>query len=51
MPDIGKPGNEVNDLTKIMNVYKNWHDEYFPKLQFDNFIGNIQRQSGNALVK
>ena len=44
-------GNEVNDLNKIMDMYRNWHMELAPKIEFGYFAERLSKFSSNKEVK
>ena len=40
LPLKGK-GHELGDFNKVMNIYKNWHYEAGPKLEFEYFTERV----------
>lgn len=45
------PGHEISDLRKVMNVYKNWHYEAYPKLEFSYFAERLQKLGTDKNMK
>jgi len=48
---IGKKGTELRDLHKIMQVYRNWHFQLQPKLEFKYFIQRLQKLGNDKTTK
>lgn len=44
-------GHEASDLMKVMRVYKDWHFQSYPKLEFSYFIERIQKQGNDKAMK
>ena len=44
-------GHELNDLNKIMTMYRNWHSEFAPKLEFSYFAERLSKFSSKNEVK
>ena len=36
-----KSSNNIKNLNKLMNLYKNWHFELFPKYEFELFLSKV----------
>ena len=36
-------GSESSDLSKIINVYRKWHLEHCPKLEYNFFLETVQK--------
>lgn len=41
-------GHELSDFNKIMNVYRKWHAQYMPKLEFNYFVERINKNGGKC---
>ena len=35
--------NEISDLNKIVGIYKNWHLQLCPKLEYHHFLEKVQK--------
>ena len=44
-------GHELSDFNRIMDVYKNWHATYMPKLEYNYFVERISKNSGNRVCR
>ena len=44
-------GHEASDLDKIMNMYRGWHREFAPKLEFSYFAERVSKFSNSKDVK
>jgi hypothetical protein len=43
-------GHELSDFQKLMTVYKKWHMNFAPKLQFDFAISKVQKMGSKKQV-
>ena len=39
----GRPGQEENDLSKILSVYRAWHLDHFPKYEYYHFVNKLTK--------
>lgn len=44
-------GHEISDLNKVMKVYKNWHFEAYPKLEFSYFAERLHKHGADKATK
>ena len=38
-------GHESADLHKVVNLYKNWHLQHTPKLEYYNFLDKLRKMN------
>ena len=44
-------GHEASDLDKIMNMYRGWHREFAPKLEFSYFAERLSKFSNSKDIR
>jgi hypothetical protein len=44
-------GHEATDLTKVVNLYKNWHMQHTPKLEYYNFLDKVRKMNKKEVLE
>jgi hypothetical protein len=44
-------GHEASDLRKVMKVFKTWHFEAYPKLEFSYFAERLHKKGNGKEIK
>lgn len=41
----------MSDLRRLLEMYKRWQDRIFPGVEFDSFIGDVEKLSNSNILK